>query len=203
MTKKRLNREDVVRAALELLDDSGYDAVTLRGVAKHLGVHLNSVSFQITTKARLFELMAEAILGELALDDLPDEPRERISEVTRRLRRAMLSHRDGGRVIGGTDTADANAFRYAEVTIGAFLELGVSDVVAVRASFALHCLVIGLVEEEQADRPNPHHTPITAEGFPRLAGMTALLEQESYADRAEFGINALITQAVLTAAAPA
>lgn len=110
----------------------------------------------------------------------------------------MLSHRDGGRVVGGTDTADVNALHYAEVTISAFLELGVSDVVAARASFALHCLVIGLVEEEQVDRPQPRRSRADPDDYPGLAHIGDLLDEDSYAERAEFGIEALINQAVLT-----
>ncbi|GAB3618493.1 TetR/AcrR family transcriptional regulator C-terminal domain-containing protein [Okibacterium endophyticum] len=196
---KRHNQEDVVREALALLDEAGIEAVTLRGVAKRMGLHLNSISFQVKSKARLFELMADVIFAELSLDDLPENPRERIAEVTRRLRFAMLSHRDGGRVVGGTDTAGVNALRYAEVTISAFLELGVSNVLAVRASFALHCLVIGLVEEEQVDRPEPRRAPAVLDDRPGLAHIGKLFDEDSYAERAEFGIEALINQAVLTA----
>ncbi|MEU6610417.1 TetR/AcrR family transcriptional regulator C-terminal domain-containing protein [Streptomyces shenzhenensis] len=199
MAKKRHNRDDVVREALAMLDESGMETVTLRGVAKRMGLHLNSVSFQVTSKARLFELMAEVIFGELSLDDLPPEPRERIAEVSRRLRLAMLSHRDGGRVVGGTDTADVNARAYANVTISAFLEAGVSDIVAARASVALHCLIIGLVEEEQADRLNPR-AQVSPDDHPGLAHIGRLLDEDSFAERTEFGIEALINQAMLTAA---
>jgi TetR/AcrR family tetracycline transcriptional repressor len=74
MVRKRHSRDDVVREALALLDEAGIDAVTLRRVARRMGLHLNSVSFQVTSKARLFELMADAILGELSLDQLPPTP---------------------------------------------------------------------------------------------------------------------------------
>ncbi|MFC4306662.1 TetR/AcrR family transcriptional regulator [Cohnella boryungensis] len=201
MIKKRHNRDDVVREALAMLDEAGIEAVTLRGVAKRMGLHLNSVSFQVESKARLFELMAEVILGELSLNDLPENARERIAEVTRRLRRAMLSHRDGGRVVSGTHTADVNALHFAEVMISAFLELGVSDVVAARASVALHCLIIGLVEEEQVTRPNSRRDQIRPDDYPGLAHIGRLLDDDSYTERAEFGIEAIINQAVLTSIA--
>ncbi|KQO05398.1 hypothetical protein ASF06_18060 [Agreia sp. Leaf244] len=199
MAAKRHNRDDVVRGAFAVLDESGIEAVTLRGVAKRMGLHQNSVTFQVTSKAFLFELMAEVILGELSLDDLPEKPPERIAEVSKRLRLAMLSHRDGGRVIGGTDTADANALAYADVTISAFLEAGVSAVIATRASVALHCLIIGLVEEEQAERPNPRRHHISPDDYPGLAHIGGLLDEDSYTERAAFGIEALINQALLTA----
>ncbi|MFM9279463.1 TetR/AcrR family transcriptional regulator C-terminal domain-containing protein [Paenibacillus jiagnxiensis] len=198
MVKKRHNRDDVVREALAMLEDVGIEAVTLRGVAKRMGLHLNSVSFQVESKARLFELMAEVILGELSLADLSDNARERITEVALRLRLAMLSHRDGGRVISGTHTADRNALHIAEVLITAFQELGVDERVAARASVALHCLIIGLVEEEQVIRPQRRAVPDGVDDYHKLAHISRLLEEDTYAKRARFGIEAIINQAVST-----
>jgi TetR/AcrR family tetracycline transcriptional repressor len=198
MVRKRHSRDDVVREALALLDEAGIDAVTLRGVARRMGLHLNSVSFQVTSKARLFELMADAILGELSLDQLPSDPRHRIREVTQRFRRALLSHRDGGRVVAGTDTAGVNAHRYAEVIVSAFLELGVSEAVAARASVALHCLVLGLVEEEQTDRPSSPRQGVPAGEYPGVASVGGLLSGDSLTEGAEFGIAAMVDYALLT-----
>lgn len=199
MTKKRHNRDDVVQAALAMLDESGIESVTLRGVAKRLGLHQNSVTFQVHSKSRLFELMADAILSQLDLDNLPSDPRERIADVTRQWRLTMLSHRDGGRVIAGTDTAEVNALRFADVTISAFLALGASSTISARASVALHCLVIGLVEEEQAERPSPQRAAIVAEEYPGLASIGTLLDRDSYAERLDFGIEAILNEAVRTA----
>lgn len=90
----RLSRRDVIHAALALLDRGGADAITLRGIARHLDVHLNSVSLQVGSKARLFDLMADAILGELSFDDLPHPPIDRVKEIFRRYRQVLLNHRD-------------------------------------------------------------------------------------------------------------
>lgn len=67
--------------------------MALRAVAARMGVHLNTVSFQVKTKARLFELMADAILEELSLEDLPEDPRQRVKEITRRQRTVLLASR--------------------------------------------------------------------------------------------------------------
>ncbi|XUL93565.1 hypothetical protein ACQ86D_48890 [Streptomyces galilaeus] len=48
--------------------------------------------WHIRTKDRLLGLMAESIMGEVDLDNLPGDWREQVAEL---LRRAMLSHRDG------------------------------------------------------------------------------------------------------------
>jgi TetR/AcrR family tetracycline transcriptional repressor len=197
----RHNQQDVIRAALALLDETGFESVTLRGVAKRMGLHLNSVTFQVKNKARLFELMADAILGELSVENLSPDPRERIRQVTLRVRTAMLSHRDGGRVIAGTDTADANALRNASIVMSAFSELGISRETAARASFALHCLVTGLVQEEQTKhetRPPNESEPGEASD---LADLSSMLFGGSFPETASFGIDAVINEALLVDAA--
>ncbi|MCZ4519494.1 TetR/AcrR family transcriptional regulator C-terminal domain-containing protein [Rhodococcus ruber] len=200
MKKKRHSRSDVVREALALLDEGGMEAVTLRGVAKRMGLHLNSVSFQVTSKAKLLELLAESILGELSLDNLPAAARERIAEVARRSRRAMLSHRDGARLVAMTETFDVNTLDYAEVVVSAFLELGVEEHTAARAMWGLHCLVLGLVEEEQAERMDSPRRDFDADTHPGLARVGSFFLDDSFAERAEFGIAALVSFAISTPA---
>jgi TetR/AcrR family tetracycline transcriptional repressor len=76
----------------------------LRGVARALGAHLNSVSWYVKTKQSLIEMMADTIVGTVRIDDLPADPLERARTVVGRYRAAMLSHRDGGRLVAGTFT---------------------------------------------------------------------------------------------------
>ncbi|TCO62065.1 TetR/AcrR family tetracycline transcriptional repressor [Actinocrispum wychmicini] len=197
--RKRVSRDDVVAESLALLDESGIAAVTLRGVAKRMQVHLNSVSFQVNTKARLFELLADAILGELSLNDLPEDPRDRIAEMSRRLRLALLAHRDGARVVAGTKVLESNTLHVAEVIVAAFLELGTSEAVAARTAWALHCLLIGLVQEEQFERSDPaSRYEASAEKYPTLARVERLFMDDTFDERSEFGIAALISHALST-----
>ena len=130
---QRLSRIDVVRAALRLLDEEGTDAVTLRGVARALGVHLNSVSLQVGSKARLLDLMADAILGELSFDALPAEPIERVKEIFRRYRQVLLDHRDGAHLVSGTRVSETNTLRLGDAVVGSHVKPGVAAWVRVTA----------------------------------------------------------------------
>ncbi len=197
MGRKRLTRDDVVREALAVLEESGIGAVTLRGVATRMDVHLNSVSFQVTTKARLVELMADAILGELSLTDLPADPEERVTEVVRRFRIALLAHRDGAKLVAGPEVFEKNTLNVAEVTNAALLELGASSVVAARTTWSLHCLILGLVQEEQAAHTGGGYEAAVAR-YPALAQVGRALLDDSFEERAAFGVEALVRNAVLS-----
>jgi TetR/AcrR family tetracycline transcriptional repressor len=94
----RLTQDDVIAAAFSTLESEGLERLSLRGVARTLDAHLNSVSWQVKTKQALIETMADTIIGSVDTDDLPADPVERVRVVATRYRAAMLAHRDGGRL---------------------------------------------------------------------------------------------------------
>ncbi|MFB9180406.1 GntR family transcriptional regulator [Dactylosporangium sucinum] len=59
-----LSREQVVRAAIELADAEGLDALSMRGVAARLGVATMSTYRHVTSKDQLVLLMADTAFGE-------------------------------------------------------------------------------------------------------------------------------------------
>lgn len=196
MVQKRRNREEVVQAALELLDEQGIEKVTLRGVAKRLDAHLNTVSYQVHTKAHLFELMADAILGDLDLDNLPDEPRQRVHALAAGLRTALLSRRDGARLVAGTDAFQPNTLRAADLLAAAILQLAADEATAVRAHMSIHYLVLGLTQEEQDDRgnlPPDGDLGFSEQDYPALHRLGARAINEPYEERLRFGVEAIIT----------
>ncbi|MFI6708392.1 TetR/AcrR family transcriptional regulator C-terminal domain-containing protein [Nonomuraea sp. NPDC050478] len=67
-----LSRDRVVRAAIELADAEGLDALSMRGVAARLGVATMTIYRYVAGKEELVLLMADAAFGELGY---PGEPR--------------------------------------------------------------------------------------------------------------------------------
>ena len=98
-------RAEIVRAGLELLEQGGLDALSLRRVAHSLGMHAPGLYWYIEDKQELIDLLARAILDEaLAGEQGPAEGEgwePWLTEVAVRLRRALLAHRDGARVVAG------------------------------------------------------------------------------------------------------
>jgi TetR/AcrR family tetracycline transcriptional repressor len=91
----RWTQADVIDAAFAALEADGLEGLSLRGVARILGAHLNTVSWSVKTKQSLIETMADTIIGTVAIDDLPAEPIEQVRTIAGRYRAAMLRHRDG------------------------------------------------------------------------------------------------------------
>ncbi|MEU1785828.1 hypothetical protein ABZ553_08070 [Streptomyces sparsogenes] len=67
----------------------------MRVVADHLGVRMNTVLWHVKTKARMLDLMADAVVGEIGYEGLPAGAPEGARELACRYRQALLSHRDG------------------------------------------------------------------------------------------------------------
>ncbi|MEV6719166.1 TetR/AcrR family transcriptional regulator C-terminal domain-containing protein [Lentzea sp. NPDC051208] len=189
MTK---SQADVVRAALEILDERGAEAVSMRAIAQKLDVRMNTVLWHVKTKARLEELMADAIVAGVSLDGLPEDWRDRAAEIARRYRQALLAHRDGAAVVAGTYAAEPATLDTAEALVAALLDGGLTARDAAWTCWSVIYFVLGLAQEEQAQ---PHGSGDLAVGErPSLQRVLPFLAEESFDARFEFGIAKLLAR---------
>ena len=65
-----LNRERVLRAAIELADEHGIDALTMRELARRLGVEGGSLYYHVASKDDLLDGMTDLVVAEI---DVPSE----------------------------------------------------------------------------------------------------------------------------------
>src|SRR5690625_1163267 len=100
-----LNKKRIVEQSLQLLNEDGLEGVTLRKLAKRLKVQPSALYWHVDNKEALINEMAEAILQTVFPTYLPQDENGRwqdgLIEVFRRLRKALLSYKDGGRVVAG------------------------------------------------------------------------------------------------------
>ena len=146
----RLTRDQVLGAALGLLDEGGLDQLTMRRLATALGVKNGATYWHFRSKQVLLESMAEAMLAGITDDldaSLPWD--ERLTEMAGRLRLALLSRRDGARVFSGVFFPLPNALAYGETMIAILREAGLSSRHAIWAVDTLNYFVVGHTIEEQ------------------------------------------------------
>lgn len=67
MISPRLSRENIVAVAIEMADEEGLSAVTLRGIAERLAVHVTSLYNHVPTKDAVIDEMVKALLAEARL----------------------------------------------------------------------------------------------------------------------------------------
>ena len=99
-------RQAIVEAALTLLDQDGVEKLSLRRLATQLGMHAPGLYWYIESKQDLINLVAHAIVerGLAALErPVPGESWQKwLVDLACAIRSAMLAHRDGARVVGGS-----------------------------------------------------------------------------------------------------
>lgn len=71
---EQLRSDDVVAAALDVLDADGLDAVSMRRVAAELGVSPFPLYSRVGNKDALLDAMAAALVGDIAEQPEPGEP---------------------------------------------------------------------------------------------------------------------------------
>jgi AcrR family transcriptional regulator len=67
-----LTRERIIRYAIELADDGGLDAVSMRSIAARLGVTAMSLYNHIANKDEILDGMMDAVFREIDLPEHPD-----------------------------------------------------------------------------------------------------------------------------------
>ncbi|WP_433323057.1 TetR/AcrR family transcriptional regulator C-terminal domain-containing protein [Spirillospora sp. CA-294931] len=150
----KINAEVVAHAALRLLDGTGLDGLTMRLVADELGVRAPTLYWHVKNKRELLDAMAAIIFVE-AMETLeaprPGTPwQEWLAGSARRLRRTMLGHRDGARVLAGTYVMNPTLVRTLELTLRTLQDAGFPPREAAHAYAVLYHYTVGYTIEEQA-----------------------------------------------------
>jgi AcrR family transcriptional regulator len=81
-----LTRDRIAAVAVEIADNEGFEAVSMRNVARALGVGTMSLYHYIRTKDDLLALMDDRLMAEVVVPDgeLPDDWREALAVIARR-----------------------------------------------------------------------------------------------------------------------
>lgn len=150
----KIQRGQIITAALALLAQGGLEGLTMRKLAQSLHIRAPSLYWHFGSKQALVDGMADVLVEKVALDIPPGQPwDETLRQVAGELRQALRAHRDGARVFAGTYVVTDNVMRVGEVMIAACVQAGADTALAVDASFGVLYYVLGLVMEEQGLSP--------------------------------------------------
>jgi TetR/AcrR family tetracycline transcriptional repressor len=151
-TKRRIDRDKLVEAAVELLTEAGLDGLSTRNLAAKLGVRQPALYWHLRNKEELLDLVAEAICADFA-DFSYDERagwRENIHAGMTRFRELLLNVRDSAKLLARRTPTGPNRLRLAETTITLLLDAGFTKQDAAVLSVVLTDFVIGAVSAQYA-----------------------------------------------------
>ena len=195
MSTPASRRDEIVLAALHVLDADGLDGVTLRAVAKQLGVQLNTVTWHIRNKPALLEFMADAILAGAEVTDLPPTWDAALRELARRYRAALLAHRDGAVLVTGVDSGLEHTLRLADAIVGCLLDGGFDEQDAAWTCWTVSYFTLGLTAEEQRATTGQRgalSAAISPTRHPALARSLPQLADFRFTARFEYGLDLMI-----------
>jgi TetR/AcrR family transcriptional regulator, tetracycline repressor protein len=166
----RIDAEAVVRAGLEILDEEGLERVTLRQIASRLGVQAPALYWHFKDKSDIIDDMAQAILKDGGFEDLvvPSDKNawaDWLINTAHSLRKAMLAHREGGRIVAGASFRSKAMMRLKTRSTQVLNQAGFDLLHASLASETVINYVWGYVIEEQTLPPELESHPDFIEHF--------------------------------------
>jgi AcrR family transcriptional regulator len=149
-----LTRERVLRAAVELADERGIEALTMRNLGQELGVEAMSLYNHVDNKEAVLdgivEVVAEEVLAAVDAIEPPSSPAE-WKDVTRRrilmAREVLLRHRWAPAVFESRAEMPAAAMKYYDGLLGQMLDAGFSLDLGHHAMHAFGSRALGFTQE--------------------------------------------------------
>ncbi|GIH98851.1 TetR family transcriptional regulator [Planobispora takensis] len=148
-----LSRDQIVRAAMEILDAEGVDALSMRRLGAKLGSGATSLYWHIAHKDELMELVMDEVYGKV---DLPDPEvtswEDMASILAYGLRAAFVGHPWVIPLVGTMPSLGPNAMRMSSLMLRAFERAGFTSPPLDYAVSTLLAFVLGWTGPELAWR---------------------------------------------------
>lgn len=195
--KMKIDRSQIVDAALAILNEVGIDGLSTRLIAQRLGVQQPALYWHFKGKRALLTAMNTEILRRKHTRNRPlggETWQEFLHANACSFRSALLAWRDGARVHAGTevDPLDLDAI---EAQLECLLAAGFDPGKALELQIAISRYVVGCVLEEQADAADPPDRAAldaAAESRPNLAKALSLYRANGHEALFEAGLELLI-----------
>ena len=158
--RRASTEEEILDAALSLLDDGGVDAASVRGIASKVGVAPNAVYTYFADKAAVQKAIVERLLGEVDQGVFADREvpwPERVESLALELRARLSAHPGAVPLLISSPMDGSRALTLNERLLELFADAGLDAAEAARGSYLLIVYVFGSVALEVADvhRPGP------------------------------------------------
>ncbi|MDA3646350.1 TetR/AcrR family transcriptional regulator C-terminal domain-containing protein [Saccharopolyspora indica] len=201
----KLTREAVLAAALEVLDESGHDGLSMRAVAERLGVGKMSLYHHVADRAELERLVIERLLAELDVPDAALPWRERIGALARSIRSLVIRHPNATPLIALREYSDPASLRLPEAVMLALHDAGLRGVALVGGSRLVFSYAIGFTQidmnaRDSGDAVSPMES-LPAADFPNIVAGARLTRGLSFDDQFELGLQPLLAGLAAMAAA--
>jgi AcrR family transcriptional regulator len=202
--RETLSRGRVLHAAMELADERGLDALTMRELGGRLGIEAASLYNHVSGKDDLLAGLADLVIADI---DLPSEGADWREAMRRRAmsaRGVFARHPWAAALIDTRMQREPSGLAYADRVLGTLLRAGLSPAVAGNAFLVLDSYIYGyerqrslLARDEDGDPADSAQgvaDAIPPGAFPALAQVAAAYAERPFDDDAgfAFGLDLLL-----------
>ena len=172
--RKPLTRERVLHAAVALADEGGFESLTMRKLAKELGVEAMSLYNHCASKADLLDAMIDIVFSEIEPPSTEVDWKTALRERALSTRTALLRHRWAiGLMEGRSNHGPAN-LRLHDAVLGCLRAAGFSIEMAVHAYSVQDAYIYGFALQE-TDMSSQTPTDFAAEAQRQMRDYEAVL----------------------------
>ncbi|HEY8481532.1 MAG TPA: TetR/AcrR family transcriptional regulator C-terminal domain-containing protein [Spirillospora sp.] len=199
-----LSRERIRAAALEMIDESGLAELTMRSLAKRLGVQAPSLYSHYPTKEELLEDVANQVIDKVDYSGLEgDDWRAGLASWARSYRAALRAHPNIVPLIAYGPGRREEMLRRADAVHGCLVRAGWPPRIATMIGASVKYLVVGAGISSFA-RGFSDDAALYADRYPHLRQAYLLPEfaQEIDEESFELSLNALLDGLTRHPAAP-
>ena len=200
-----LTRQQVLLAAVELADRDGLASLSMRSLARHVGVEAMSLYHHVANKEALLDGMVDVVFSEMHLPrsdrDWADEMRKRSASG----REALTRHRWAVGLMDSRSAPGPDTLRHHDAVLGSLRAGGFPVRLAAHAFAVLDAYLYGFMVQELS-LPLPQGTDLAgladqilasmpADSLPHLAELTrevVLKPGYAFGDEFDFGLELVL-----------
>jgi AcrR family transcriptional regulator len=179
-----LSRAKIAATAIRLADAHGLDGLSVRKIAKELGVGPMRLYDYVVNRSELLDLMVDAVYARIAGAGRHSGWRATVQAIVRRTREAALDHEWFADLLGGRPHLGPHALAVGESTAAALSRApgvrGVDDLQ--RALGVLNAFVVGALRAEVTERRTARSTGTDVTAWQASLGpyLTRMLDTGRY-----------------------
>jgi len=192
-----LSRDRILLAGLALVDEEGLDAVSMRKLARRLGVDPMSLYNHVDGKDALLDGIAEVLLAAIPAPPPEADLRETMSALAHGFRAAMLDHPRAAPLVLTRRLASMTALAPVEAALAPLLAAGFPPDRAVHGLRAVLAFLIGTLMREVEAAPTfggsvQRLADLSASGLPAVAAAAPYLAVCDHEAEFEFGLRIML-----------
>lgn len=151
MPRSTLTADQIVRAAIDLLDEEGLDGLNMRSLGKRLGAAPTAMYWHVENKDNLVRLAGDEVWNEIDLPDLEaGDWRRAAGAMARELRAMLVRHPWVCQALAGHLQYGPGKSRYDDHNLAVYERAGLTGIAADRAAATVFTYVLGGALSESA-----------------------------------------------------